>query len=249
MSEEIKNNPTETKKEKTTIKIKERPVFKGGMKTDITTSIEIADFCNAMFAAAMHDFMGCKISINTGTDVVVANSGLPAGALYVDLYFRDNGKSTGAIKNLINIYEKPEVKNEKLGDRLMRVAGNMNSASVYKVTPETYEMIEDFMPNGSRTNWALHTTETTRNVDPILRSREEIIVKITGLDLNKIISYIYGSKTDEGVFDYIATPSTMIPATNGEFILQVAQLNMATVRELQEALGGRKGSDFHIYTR
>ena len=108
MSEEIKNNPTETKKEKTTIKIKERPVFKGGMKTDITTSIEIADFCNAMFAAAMHDFMGCKISINTGTDVVVANSGLPAGALYVDLYFRDNGKSTGAIKNLINIYTADE---------------------------------------------------------------------------------------------------------------------------------------------
>ena len=81
--------------------------------------------------------------------------------------------------------------------------------------------------------------------------KEEVVVCISGLSLNKIITKIYGDITDEGRFEYIANPSTIIPTKTSEFIMQVSQLDLAAVRNLQKALGvyNANAPQFHQYLR
>lgn len=81
--------------------------------------------------------------------------------------------------------------------------------------------------------------------------KEEVVVCVSGLDLNKLITEIYGDKTDDGRFEYVATPSTMIPGKSNEFIMQVCQLDTGVVREIQRSLGiyAASAPQFHRYTR
>lgn len=229
---ELKTNAT--KQEKATIEVAEHPVFEGDMKTNIVSSIDMCDIVSSLFAPAFHDYYGCKICINDGRNPMLVNKLVP-GALYVELYFKDQGKATDGTWKNINLRGTNSDGRTDLGARFARVNGAQRSGRLYEVTKETYEALEEFTVTGNRTRWNELTQEVGVNMS--LYGKEEVVVCITGLDLNKIITKIYGAKTEEGRYEYIATPSTVIPYKTQEFIMQVCQLDLAAVRNLQKTLG------------
>lgn len=245
MSKE-KMNVTATEQKKATIEVIQHATFDGDMKTNITSSIEMADVVSSLFAPAFADYYGCKIRINDGLALPEVANSLPSGALYVDLYFKDRGdvaEGSNAYKNIIARGSKAA--GTDLGSRFMAVNGAGNGR-VYEVTKETYEMLEEFMPR-TKTRWAAHTQEMASQMT--VYGKEEVVVCISGLDLNKVITKIYGAKTKEGRYEYIATPSTIIPTKSQEFIMQVVQLDLSAVRDLQNKLGiyGANTPQFHPY--
>lgn len=239
MAENIKVENKETKK--ATISVAEHPVFEGDMKTNIISTIDMADVVSSLFAPAFSDYYGCKIRINNGENPFV-----PSGVLYVDLYFKDRGTAAdGAWKNIV---PRGSVKTgNRIADGLQRITGQ-GTGRVYEVTKETYEALEAFSFAGNRTNWMNLTQEISTNMS-VYGMKEEVVVCISGIDLNRVISEIYGNKTEEGLYDYVATPATPIPGKVQEFILQVCQLNKKAVRDLQRDLGvyNPNSPQFHQY--
>lgn len=239
------------KKEKTTIEVAENTVFEGDMKTKLVSSIEMAEIVSSLFGAAFADYYGCKICINDGSNRILFETN-PANSIYVELYFKDRGNNHGGkIKNLklrgqVNANEGEN----NMAARVRAVSQTLNpqvSSRVYEVTSETYEALEEFM-NVRNIHWATYTQEISANMG-IIGTKEEAVVCVTGLSLDKILTKIYGSETEEGRFEYAAIPATMIPARSNEFIMQVTQLNLEVVRKLHRELGFNvpASSQFHVY--
>lgn len=238
------------KKPKTTIEVAENTDFEGNMKTNIVSSIEMADIVSSLFGTAFADYHGCKVCINNGSNKQVYDT-VPFNAIYVELYFKDRGNPGDRIKNL-KIRGQVDAKdgeNEMLA-RFRAVSHNMNpqvSSHVYDVTPETYEALEEFM-DIRNINWKAYTQEISVNMGTI-GTKEEAVVCITGLSLNRILTKIYGDKTEEAQFEYSAIPATVIPARSNEFIMHVTQLNLEVVRKLYHELGFNvpSSSQYHVF--
>lgn len=239
-----------TKHEKTVIEVAEHTAFEGDMKTNLISTIDMADIVSSMFLPVFADYYGCDIRVNDGQDpALFNNSPVPNYSIYVTLYFKDRGSNKDAIKNLKRrgAPEPKEAvdvdgnKTNNLAKRFSNVNSLHNAANngrVYDVTPETYEALEEFMYTNPNRNihWKDYTREISNNMN-ILGNKEEALVCITGLSLDKILTKIYGKKTDEGEFEYATSPSTAIPYQPKQFIVQVCQLNKETVRKLQRDLG------------
>lgn len=244
----LKVNNTETKK--ATIEVVSHPKFEGDMKTNIVSSIDMADIISSLFAPAFADYYGCRVCVNDGhTNPAIANS-MPFGTLYVDLFFKDNGEvpeDSKIWKNIVPRGSDNSGRND-LGARFARVNG-ANNGRAYEVTKQTFEALEEFMLQGNRTNWNIHTQEIVSTMG--VYGKEEAVTCISGLNLNKIITKIYGSKTDEGRYEYVASISTMIPGKTQDFIMQVCQLDLSAVRSLQKTLGiyNPNAPQFQVYNR
>lgn len=243
------------KQEKIRIEVMEHTKFEGDMKTNLVSSIEMAETINSLFGPAFTDYHGCVVRINNGDNPIVTQS-MPYGTIYVDLYFKEKNFSNKGIKNLtrrgqINKGDHTDVKNGSVSAAayfaVNATNNGTNSGHVYEVTKETYEALEEFMLS-SNVRWMEHTQEISSGMG-IIGSKEESVVCISGLSLDKILSKIYGTKTADGEYEYVSTPSTMIPGRNKEFIMQVCQLDLAAVRKLQRELGiyNSASIDFHVY--
>lgn len=244
---ELKVNNTE--KAKASIEVVDHLTFEGNMKTNFISSIDMAEIISSLFAPAFFDYYGCKVHINDGRNPIVAHT-MPAGALYVDLIFKDQGASPEGSKAWKNIIARgsKDSENSDLASRYMRVNGS-NNGRAYEVTKKTYEALEEFTVNGQRTRWAELTQEISTSMS--IYGKEEVVVCVTGLDLNKIITKLYGDKTQDGRYEYAVQPSTIIPSKTQEFVMQVSQLDLSTVRELQKTLGifTANAPQFHQYHR
>lgn len=255
MSEKINANKRTVaepaKQETWKIVLTEPKKFEGDMKTNIISSIEMADIISSLFSSVFNDYYGCNVRVNDGHASPVVTNSLPYGAIYVDLYFKDQPAQENLLKNIEPYAKDAEGKPKdpnSLGARFTRMNGSISTGRVYSVSKETYEALAEFMPTGPF-RWNEHTQEISTPMG--VYSKEEVVVCISGLDLNKIITKIYGDRTDETTYEYIATPSTIIPSRTSEFIMQVTQLDIAIVRELQQVLGVRNygAPEFHRYVR
>lgn len=248
MSEKL--NTKVEKNQKTTIEMIDHVAFKGDMKTNIISSVDMADLISSLFAPVFSDYYGCKIRINDGTALPYVNTFMPLGSVYVDIFFKDQGNAVdGSIKNISLLGSNKEGGSD-LGARYHRVNGAFRVGRAYEVSKETYEAIEEFMRPGTRTRWNECTQEKTTQMS--IYGKEEVVVCISGLDINKLVTKIYGFKNEDARYEYIATPSTIIPTSQSqEFIIQVSQLDLSAVRKLQNTLGiyGANAPMFHQYRR
>ena len=122
-----------------------------------------------------------------------------------------------------------------------------NAGRIYDVTPETYEALDEFrfFPN-RKTNWNYLTSEIVSNFGFSGTYNQEIVACITGLDLEKIINKIYGTRTEEGIFQYQAAPVQIVANVNGEYVVQITQLDMRKLDDLRKSLGGPVlSAEFH----
>lgn len=239
-----------TKQEKTTIEIKagNHLAFAGDMRTNLLSSYDVCDIVSDLFKSAFADYHGCNIFVNNGSATCPAvRNTIPAGKIYVDLYFKyNNSDDNGLIRNLNRCGENTSGSSD-LGARFQHVSFANSGASngrIFTVTKETYEALEEFMfarPGSTFTRWSDFTYEVPAPM-AVVGNKEEAYVCISGLSLDKILTKIYGAKTDEGEFEYITTPATIIPSNVNEFIMQITRLDLATVRRLQRQLGVYSGN-------
>lgn len=224
--------------------------FKGDIKTNITTTIKLADMISKTFMDVCHDYCGCKIRINDSRSRL--GNDIPVGALYVEMYFKDFGdpKEDGVIKNIVPRFNNAASKYNASDNKNNIVARyiNITGASdgrIYDVTRKTFELLEEFMFDYNprlplnarqRIRWDKFVWEEITPMD-LYGNKQETVVCISGIDLNKIVSKFYGATINNEKYDYMVTPSTIIPSQAGEFVVQISQLDVGVVRELQNTLG------------
>ena len=240
------------------IKIIDPIPFSGDVMTDFTTSADMAEVINSVFAPIFHDFHGSRVCVNDGSDPTIFAAGLPMGALYVDLFFKDFGevksddKGGYPIKNLtsrIAPIKTDDGAAPTLQQRIAAYNGNIGNARAYNVTNETFDILSKFMTFGPRTRWMDLVHEETLPSAPY--GKDQILVSIHGIDLNRLVGEIYGTRTKEGNFEYSCNMSTIIPGKNREFIIEIKRLDTAVVGDLQRKLGiyAAQAPQFHQYQR
>jgi hypothetical protein len=223
------------------------------MKSSFANTVELTKIVDTLFGPAMRDYVGCKISYNNG-DVTgqfpLAGNDIPMGKFYVSLYFKDRSSTSVKcpIENVTLRANKIHSGNkyEKLVQMTGRSAGRM-----YDVTPETYEALDEFrfFPN-RKCNWANLTTEVVSNFGFSGSYNQEIVACVTGLDFEKIINTVYGTRTEEGIYQYQAVPVQIVANVNGEYVVQITQLDVTKLDELRKSLGGPIArTEFHQYVR
>lgn len=244
-----KTTVVQEKKEPTTIKVVENLNFDANIKSCFINTIELANIIDGLFAPAMRDYVGCKIKLNTGDVPQHMWSDIPMGKLYVSLFFKDCSNSVNDCP-IDNVILRSNSKGKTKFDSLMKMSG-ASAGRMYDVTPETYEALDEFrfMPQ-RKTNWNLLTNEMMSNFGFSGTYNQETVVQITGLDLEKIINKIYGTRTEEGVFQYQANPVQLVANVNGEYVVQITQLDVRKLDDLRHQLGGPiSRTEFHQYVR
>ena len=113
------------------------------------------------------------------------------------------------------------------------------------------------MPKGKRTNWNGITEEIVNPMNYF--GKDETLVRISGIDLTKLVSEIYSTKDEEDdakeeadkkeKYEYIIEPRTPIPSQTNEFIIQIIQYDIATTNRIQSMLGNFRVApvNFHRY--
>ena len=230
----------ETKKVIKGIEIAHTLPFDSGIKTCFINTIEIASIIDSLFCPAMRDYIGCKVSINDGSVPPyfmpdIFRTDIPYGKLYVTLFFKDRSNS-GDKCPIENVKIRANSGKSKFDSLLIMSDRNRRT---YDITPETYEAIDDLrFFNNRKTNWNNLTSEISSNYGYIGTYNQEVVACITGLDLEKIINKIYGSRTDDGIFQYRVVPVQLVANTTGEYLVQITQLDVTKLNDLRRSLGG-----------
>ena len=144
-------------------------------------------------------------------------------------------EKTETSKKNVGVEEEPKLHNIKA--RYLNMTNNrFKSGKTYEVLKHTYEMLEQFMPREENTEWAKHTYETSSGIS-MYNSREEIVVCITGLDLDKIMKTIYAATDEDGIYDYRCLPSTVIANRLDDYVVTVERLDNGVIAELISSIG------------
>ena len=245
----MSNVATTQEKKVTKIEVEDHPSFDANIKSCFINTIELAEVLDGLFGPAMRDYVGCKIALNDGKFQHITNE-VPVGRLYVSLYFKDCSNTAGDCP-IANVTPRANTKGASKIDSLFRMTG-ANAGRTYDVTEETYEALDSFrfFSNIRKANWNMLTTEVASNFGYAGTYNQEIVVCITGLDLEKIINVIYGNRTEEGIFQYQAVPVQIVANTSGEHVVQITQLDMNKLEDLRKSLGGPISRvEFHPYVR
>ena len=238
-STQAKANVDKTTEEKkpTKIEVEEVIKFDANIKSCFINTIELASVIDGLFAPAMRDYEGCKISLNDGRIPTIISNDIPYGALYVSLYFKDRSGSNEECP-IRNVVVRSNTKGNTKMESLRRMTGAA-AGRMYDITPETYEALDEFRFFPQRKCvWSNLTSEIVSNYGYSGTYNQQIVACITGLDLNKIINAIYGNRTDEGIFQYQVTPVQFVANVNGEYVLQITQLDVHKLESLRRSLGG-----------
>lgn len=146
-----------------------------------------------------------------------------------------NTEKTEVPKKVAGVDEEPRLHNIKA--RYLNMTNTrFKSGKTYEVLKHTYEMLEQFMPREEKTEWAKHTYETSSGIS-MYNSREEIVVCITGLDLDKIMKTIYAATDEDGIYDYRCLPSTVIANRLDDYVVTVERLDNGVIAELISSIG------------
>lgn len=262
MSETMTNATVETKKENEPINIGvETPLeFKTHTEGHITTTRNLTDIVNQLFASVLNDYVGCRIYVYNGS-----NSALPReltfnmciGNLYVDLYFEKNQSKAGGIDNLELINKEGSSSIE----RLTRVCGG-GSSRVYNLNKDTKDALVEFIPayvkgmKNFNPMWNFRIVEEAIPVNTF-SGQYKSILRVMALDVDTIVGKIYGTKIhpddkDEPVkYDYHCLPimrsmnraaidymnQNQNAAINNEFVIQILRNDRSIISAMQEAIG------------
>lgn len=225
------------KKEPARIKVEEHMTFDANIKSCYINTIELAAVVDSLFCPAFRDYVGCKIHLNNGDVPAHIASEIPMGKLYVSIYFKDRS-NTNSNCPINNVTLRLATKGETKFASLMKMSGS-NAGRMYDISEETYQALDEYRFFPGHGKWNYLTTEVVTNFGFSGNYNQEIAACITGLDLEKIINAIYGTRTDEGIFQYQANPVQFVANVNGEYLVQITQLDMRKLQDLRKQLGGR----------
>lgn len=211
---------TETRKP-LRIEITQPEKFEKLAATTMETTQKLAKRINKLFSVAFADFYGSAVYCTAGNGNVA-----PYQQFMVELHFKPmtmgslapNDTRVRAFKPI----EEGTVKSDVVAG-LKSIYGNFRSTSKFELTSDAAEILSEFVLPGV-------------NIDPFKSSsfdqlkaeyqdapqfgQSPIMVKITGIDLSKLIKKIYGSKNEDGKpIDYGVIPyGPVAPTVNNQMV-------------------------------
>ena len=237
-------NKTKNEEEKFDISVQKKFPFDANIKSCFMNTIEAAEYVDALFGAVLRDYVGCKINYNDGSDPRLSNE-VPIGKMYVTLYFKEMPDNK---EGFANVSKRADTSGKTRFGILMSMSSQMSSR-MYDINEKTFDILNKFRFFSTRkANWNNLTGEIASSFGFVNSYNQEIVAYITGLDLEKIFSEIYGTRTDEGVFQYQALPVQIVANASGEYVLQITQLDVNKLNDLRKSLGGPvERAEFHQY--
>jgi hypothetical protein len=233
---ETTNATVKKEKGRTKLEVEDFIKFDPNIESAYVNTIELRETVACLFKPAFRDYADCKVCLNTGDVPQAVAADIPIGSLYVKLYFRPNeSRSEKAIANIVG---RNRSEGRSRFDSLCRMSG-ANSGRTYDVTTETYEALDDFrFFNRRKANWNNLTSEVVSQYGYSVSYNEEILVEITGISLEAVLNKVYGERTDEGWFQYQASPVQCVANVGGEYVIQITKLDMKKLDDLRKQLGG-----------
>ena len=249
----------ETTNEKAKIVFKEHATFDGGMVCKFASVDEVSTKVSCMFASIFGDFYGCKIEPNNGMPLTgpagsyysAKDQFFPENELKVTLFFkyRENAPAKKVLGVANNKKAAPVATNmSSINASIARDFGGTNTdrpGTVYTVDKKVLEALNEYLPNGAHPDWYRYRIFEQMTGDPNTPNTSEVVVGITGLSLNKILTAMFGAKTDEGRYQYSAEISPMFSyhgaRTLNQLIVCITRLDESEVRKLQQMTG------FNVY--
>lgn len=214
------------------IKVREKMAFPGTLKTELTTSAKLCELVGELILPIFPDYDGAYVQ-------------LVGGAFQVSVYFRDKVDdkqlADGQYKAVRNTILNKTSKSDSIMDRI-RNMNAVNGSKNIMLTEEVKTALEPFMTKvgNAQINWNQCCAEVAENT----YGGQYIYMKVTGLDLNKIIREVYGSHiTIDGtkhLVDYAIQPIRPIGQVVGNdanYLVNVMQLDNVEVAKLCNSVG------------
>lgn len=213
------------------LKIKDKVSFPGTLKTDLTTSAKLCELVGEFLLPVFPDYDGAYIQ-------------LVNGQFQVSVYFRDkiadNQLAEGQFKAVRNVLGDKTGRSDSIMDRI-RNMNAVNGSKNITLTDEVKSALEPYMVKvgNSQLNWNQCCAEVAENT----YGGQYIYMKVTGLDLTKIIREVYGSKIKvDGVdhlVDYAIQPVRPINGVGNDvnYLVNVMQLDNMEVARLCNSVG------------
>lgn len=197
----------------------ERTEFDGTVKSKTTTTTKLSIMVNQLFKAAFDDYTGCQIAPDQ------------TGRLQVMLFFRaGNPTKTSMVQPVDNVN-----KHSTMNQKLQALHSRNESPRKFEMTEYGKEIMEDFiLPNAGngKYNW----NQLSFEVPEQTMTGYAVYLKVFGVNINKIISTIYGKGTDETRFEYDIQIIRPLPMGQN-YLVSIQQLNCADVEELCREFG------------
>ena len=206
-------------REKLKIKVPTPKEFKGTIRSEYITTLELANDINALFKPLIGDYEGCTVMPD------------PYGQLVISLFLKDKG-APGVGKAL-----EPIANGSSRGQGGMARIQNINakfSAKTYQLTQDAKDVFEDFVikPKNNKIDWNKYAVEVTEQS----YGGYTVYMKIINIDVTEILKAIYGVKDASGErLQYQA--SIVRPINQSVFLLSIQRLNVSDAQALAEKVG------------
>ena len=160
-------------------------------------SVELAKKFSTKFRSIFHDYVGCNIFVGNNMK------------LEMELFFEMSADVApeGKINNLVDLSSGRGVDRTNVFDG-MQFINQKFSSKRYKLNAETRELLSDIMYGGRQANkptdeakWAKHeeirSWNANGNSQNVMygRSAERQVLRVTGIDINKVAQRLYGDTT------------------------------------------------------
>lgn len=237
-----KSNTTanaENTKELLSIRIDEPEKFCNTLETEYITSKKLADKINALFSTVFSDYYGC---------VVAPNPNFPT-AIDLTLYFRPSEviSSDGKYPAFTTIGSNDK-NSTSLIDRLNSIDSRFRDSKAFKMTQEAAELLHEFYQAGGKLKADPKDYERNKLVGEVTETRgynRFIMDSVIGIDINRVITKIYGSKNESGEsVEYMVTPVRPIgnvslgnSAQSMNWILSIARVSKPQIDKISSELG------------
>lgn len=150
--------------------------FPNTMETALTTTLNLAQTINELFRPIFVDYEGSSIQIEPQT-----------GRFVVSLFFKDKGEASEGQYKSVHSIAAPTSRKNSIAERIARV-NMINKSKNIELSQDTKDLLTEFFdvkPDWSR--FCAEVSEPTYN-------GQILYLKVTGLNLNKLLKKIYGNK-------------------------------------------------------
>ena len=193
--------------------------------TSLTTTQKLAKRINKLFSSVFVDYHGSIVYCTAGNGNTNPNQ-----QFMVELHFKPVAIGSVDTDDRVRAFapiEEQSQNNVDLVAKLQSIYGSLNTSERFKLTSEGAQILSEFMLPGTNVNpWKPETYAQFKSEyqENQLYGQSPVMVKISGLDLIRLIKKIYGFKNSNGKkVDYGVIPyGPITPNINNQMMQSAA---------------------------
>ena len=220
------SNTKNTAKEKLMqLEITDHEKFENLAATTMETTQRLAKRINKLFSTAFADYHGSVVYCTAGNGNTNPNQQFMVELHFKPVYAGGVEINDGRVRAFVPIEENTA--NGDIIAGIKNVWGTWRSSARFKLTDEAAQILSEFMMPGFNIDpWRPNTYDQLKSEyqDNQMYGQSPVMVKISGLDLLRIIRKIYGFKNSAGKkVDYGVVPyGPVTPNVNNQMIQSAA---------------------------